>query len=181
MRPMNEMSGGCANYEWDMRNEFALIAADAEPAKTYSKGEPQAPNVPINKKLAVTLFPTSQVNFVVEPERRGKKAEEFAGLARLVVPKDGTYRVSTVIPLWVEIASGAGERVRSNKFEMQSKCEKIFKSAAFPLRAGTPYWLQLSASGERETFILITPEPIAANARAESRIILNGSCNLPSC
>jgi hypothetical protein len=177
---MNKMSGGCDNYQWDMQREFALIAVEAERVKTYSKGETQAPNIPLNKKLAVTLFPTGQVSFVVEPERKGKKAEEFAGLTRLAVPKDATYRVSTVIPVWIEIASESGERVRSNKFEMQSKCEKIFKSAAFPLRADTPYWLQMSASRERETFILITPEPASADIPAQSRVVLNRSCNLPS-
>lgn len=113
----------------------------------------------MNRKLALTLYPSNEVTFVVEPEKRGKKAEEFAGLAKVRVEQDGTYRFSTVIPYWVEIVSSDGKRIKSNKFEMQSECKKVFKSAAFPLKANTDYWLQMSASRAKDTAIIITKEP----------------------
>lgn len=158
-RPMNEMAGDCGDYQWHMQRELALADGEAFPALVYLEADDTAAPLELNRKLAVRLFPTNAVRFVVEPEKRGKKAEDFAGIAKVRVPQDGTYRFSTVIPYWVEIVTLDGKRVKSNKFEMQSKCEKVFKSAAFPLKANTDYWLQMSASRAKETAIIITKEP----------------------
>ena len=158
-RSMKEMRGDCDSYLWDMRNEFAVADGEAVPTRIFTSADGAATPVPLNRKLAISLYPTSDVRFVVEPEKRGKKADEFAGLAKVRVDQDGTYRFSTVIPYWVEIVSADGKRIKSNKFEMQSQCKKVFKSAAFPLKANTDYWLQMSASRDKDTAIIITKEP----------------------
>jgi hypothetical protein len=158
-RPMNEMAGGCGDYQWNMQREFAIADGDAIPAPVYIELDDAAAPVELDRKLAIALFPTNDVRFLVEPERRGKKTEEFAGIAKVRVAQDGTYRFSTVIPYWVEIVTLDGKRVKSNKFEMQSQCKKVFKSAAFPLKANTDYWLQMSASRAKETAIIVTKEP----------------------
>ena len=158
-RSMDAMRGDCADYEWDMRKEFVIADGETITSKVFSSADSEATPVSLNKKLAVSLYPTSDVRFVVEPEKRGKKADEFAGLARVRVDQAGTYRFSTVIPYWVEIVSSDGKRIKSNKFEMQSQCKKVFKSAAFPLQADTDYWLQMSASRDQNTAIIITKEP----------------------
>ncbi len=158
-RSMDAMRGDCGAYEWDMRNELAIADGEAIAAQVFSNADGAATPVSLDRKLAVSLYPTSEVRFVVEPEKRGKKAEEFAGLAKVRVDQEGTYRFSTVIPYWVEIVAADGKRIKSNKFEMQSQCKKVFKSAAFPLKANTDYWLQMSASRSKETAIIITKEP----------------------
>jgi hypothetical protein len=159
MPPMSEMRGGCDAYRWDMSRELALAVAPGEEVRVYNAAAANAEAAPLNKRLNVELFPTSSVRFVVEPEKRGKRADEFAGLLRFVVPEDGNYRVSTGSAVWVEIASADGKRVRAPTFEMQSSCDKVFKSAAFPLRANVAYWLQMSASKTQETHILLTRAP----------------------
>lgn len=158
-RPMNEMAGDCGDYQWNMQRELAIADGEAIPAAIYIEPDDAAAPLELDRKLALKLFPTNDVRFLVQPERRGKKAEEFAGIAKVRVPQDGTYRFSTVIPYWVEIVTLDGKRVKSNKFEMQSQCKKLFKSAAFPLKANTDYWLQMSASRNKETAIIVTKEP----------------------
>ncbi len=158
-RSMSNMRGDCGNYQWDMRNEFTIAAGEVLPTAVLTSADGAATPVPLNRKLAISLFPTNEVRFLVEPEKHGKKADEFAGLAKVRVDQNGTYRFSTVIPYWVEIASADGTRIKSNKFEMQSQCKKVFKSAAFPLKANTDYWLQLSASRDKNTAIIVTKEP----------------------
>lgn len=158
-RPVSEMGGGCGDYQWNMQRELSIADTEAIPAPVYIEPDEVAAPVELDRKLALALFPTNNVRFLVEPERRGKKPEEFAGIAKVRVPQDGTYRFSTAIPYWVEIVTLNGQRVKSNKFEMQSQCKKVFKSAAFPLKANTDYWLQMSASRARETAIIVTKEP----------------------
>ena len=158
-RPMSEMAGGCGDYQWNMQRELAIADGEAIPAPVYIEPDDAAAPLELDHKLGLVLFPTNDVRFLVEPERRGKKAEQFAGIAKVRVAQDGTYRFSTVIPYWVEIVTPNGKRVKSNKFEMQSQCKKVFKSAAFPLKANTDYWLQMSASRAKETAIIVTKEP----------------------
>ena len=158
-RSMNEMRGDCADYQWDMHNEFTIADGELIAAPVFSCANSAATPVSLNRKLAISLYPTNEVSFFVEPEKRGKKPEEFAGLAKVKVDQDGVYRFSTVVAYWVEIVSADGKRIKSNKFEMQSQCKKIFKSAAFPLKANTDYWLQMSASRNKDTVIIITKEP----------------------
>lgn len=158
-RPMNEMAGDCGDYQWNMQRELAIADGDAIPAAVYIEPDDAAAPLELDRKLGLALFPTNDVRFLVQPERRGKKAGEFAGIAKVRVPQDGTYRFSTVIPYWVELVTLDGKRVKSNKFEMQSQCKKVFKSAAFPLKANTDYWLQMSASRAKATAIIVTKEP----------------------
>lgn len=158
-RPMAEMAGDCGDYQWNMQRELALADAEAIPAPVYIEPDDVAAPIELDRKLTLALFPTNDVRFLVEPERRGKKAEEFAGIAKVRVAQDGTYRFSTVIAYWVEIVTLDGKRVKSNKFEMQSQCKKVFKSAAFPLKANTDYWLQMSASRAKVTAMIVTKEP----------------------
>ena len=153
------MEGGCEDYRMDMRRELALADSLGIPTLTYTNTNKDASAVSMNAKLDVSLYPGNEVQFVVEPEKRGKKADEYAGLIKVRVSHDWNYRFSTVNPVWVEIATGDGRRVRTNKFEMQAQCKKVFKSAAFPLKANTDYWLQMSASRDKDTSIIITPEP----------------------
>jgi hypothetical protein len=157
-RSMDAMRGGCGDYRLDLGQEFAIAQEPGERVSVYSRATDNAATVPMRKKLLVELFPTNSVVFVVEPERRGKKPEEHAGLVRLVVPEDGMYRISTGSAIWVELVSWDGKRVRSPKFEMQSQCERVFKVAAFPLKANTSYWLQMSASRTPATHIIVTPD-----------------------
>jgi hypothetical protein len=158
-RSMNDMRGDCGNYQWNMNVEFAIADSESLSATVFSIADSSTPPLALNRKLAISLYPTPEVRFIVAPEKRGKKAEDFAGLAKVRVNEDATYRFSTVIPYWVEIVSADGKRIKSNKFEMQSQCKKLFKSAAFPLKANTDYWLQISASRDRNTAIIITKEP----------------------
>jgi predicted secreted protein len=158
-RSMDAMRGDCDAYEWDMRHELAIADGEAIAVQVFSNAHSAATPVSLNKKLAVSLYPTNEVRFVVEPEKRGKKAEEFAGLAKVRVDQAGIYRFSTAHAYWVEIVAADGKRIKSNKFEMQSQCKKVFKSAAFPLQANTDYWLQMSASRTKDTAIIITKEP----------------------
>lgn len=158
-RSMGDMRGDCENYQWDMHNEFAIADGEVVPTNVFSNADSAATPVPLNRKLAISLYPTNDVRFLVEPEKRGKKADDFAGIMKVRVDQDGTYRFSTMIPYWVEIVSSDGKRVKSNKFEMQSQCKKVFKSAAFPLKGNADYWLQISASRSKDTAIIVTKEP----------------------
>lgn len=158
-RSMDDMRGGCDDYQWNMKEEFRIADEPGEPITAYSKVPSNAATAPINRKLEAELFPTGAVKFIVEPERRGKRPDEFAGLIRFVVPESGFYRVSTGTAFWVEVVDSDGNRIRAPKFEMQSQCNKVFKSAAFPLKANSSYWLQMSASRGKEVYLIITREP----------------------
>ena len=153
------MDGGCADYRMNMQREFSLAEGLGIPTLTFASASNGAGAVSTNTKLDVSLYPSNEVQFLVEPEKRGKKAEEFAGLVKVRVTHDWNYRVSTVIPVWIEIATADGRRIKTNNFEMQAQCKKVFKTAVFPLKANTEYWLQMSASREKDTAIIITPEP----------------------
>ena len=153
------MDGGCSDYRMNMKREFSLAEGLGIPTLTFTGANNGAGAVSTNTKLDVSLYPSNEMQFLIEPEKRGKKAEEFAGLVKVRVTHDWNYRVSTVIPVWIEIATADGRRIKTNNFEMQAQCKKVFKTAVFPLKANTDYWLQMSASREKDTAIIITPEP----------------------
>ena len=79
------MEGGCEDYRMDMRRELALADSLGIPTLTYTNTNNDTSAVSMNAKLDVSLYPSNEVQFLVEPEKRGKKADEFAGLVKVRV------------------------------------------------------------------------------------------------
>lgn len=125
-------------------------------------------------KLEVALRPLSEV-WLVGKERlseqtlgRGspmvnkpKSSENveniFGGFVRLIVPKDGMYRISADSTLWIEVIEGEKpiERVRITP---RLHCGRIQKSLGFPLKQERSYWLEMSGSKRPDVALLIAEE-----------------------
>lgn len=156
-RPMEEMKGGCDAYAWDLAREFSLWAQTPQ-AAAASPGANGAPSVAPNTRLQIALHPHASVTFAVTPEKDRGGADKFSGLIAFTPPADGLYRISASSGLWID-AVQEGAAVESAGFEMQTGCETIFKSVAFPLKGGTPAIIQLNGSKTPDAGLLITQWP----------------------
>lgn len=154
-RPMDQMHGGCDAFAWNLATEFHLWAGEAAMAKAGLNGA-DAPPVVAGKPIDVSLLPQPGIAFAAIPEQQRGGPDAFAGLVTFTPPAAGLWRVSASTGLWVD-AVVDGVLVKSAGFEMQTGCDKIFKSVAWDLPAGKPVVLQFSGSKPPAARILVTP------------------------
>jgi len=155
-RPMAEMHGDCGNYAWDLTAELAAWeGADTALAAALQPGE--APDAVPLSPLAIALRPQGEVRFAAPPGR-DSDGERFAGLLAFTATQDGNLRVSAGGPVWIDVVL-AGGLVKESGFEMQTQCERIFKSVAFPVTRGQRLLLQLSGSKTAAVRLLLSYAP----------------------
>lgn len=157
-RPMAEMHGGCDNYKIDIKSELQAWKTTA-PAPPAAVSGDTAPTIDIGKKLNLALAKHDAVKFLLLPEKTfpARAGASFAGLVKVAVPKDGTYRISLGEKLWVDVVDAAtSKRVIANQFEMQTECHQIFKVVDFPLKANKSYILQISSSRLPQAEVLVS-------------------------
>ncbi len=118
-------------------------------------------------KLEVALLPLSDVELMgkknqprqVDGEMMPSENAEnlFGGFIRLIVQRDGMYRISADSTLWIEVREGEKPLERI-KIAPRLHCGLIHKSLVFPLKREGSYWLELSSSKRPEAALLITEE-----------------------
>jgi len=144
-------SGG---WKQDMRSE--LTAWHATP-KAIDLAHFQG-QLPLGVRLDLTLQPNAELKFLIVPHHV-PKPDSFGGTPAFEVPKDGSYRVSSGVVVWLDVVETAtGQNVQSQSFEEQAKSD-LHKYVVFPLRAGVQYTLQISGSKTAAASVLITPAP----------------------
>ena len=147
-RPMHEMQGGCDNYRWDMRPEFSAVRQVALPLVAARSIRLEVPKLSPGRHYRVTLSPEAEVALPMPPQKSSADGSPlYGGLLQVEVAASGTYRLSSSGPLWFDMVPGESKRIlESSQFEMQTRCELIFKSVEFALESGIRYWIQLSSS-----------------------------------
>jgi len=151
-RPLNEMHGGCASFDMDVRTELRTMAGAHEARIAWpGRGEQPAMLMPM-RPVEIRLLPRDHVALTVPP----KRAAAYAGMVAFSVPEGGRYRISSGQPVRIEIVE-ENVPMEAAAFEMQTECPALFKVVVFPLKGGRLYWLELS-SDVRDVAILLTPD-----------------------
>lgn len=156
-RPMEEMKGDCANYNWDVSHELALWAAPAD-AVTASPAAADAPLIVFDKRQTVTLVPHAEAVFTVTPEKDRGGPDKFSGHVRIAIPAPGLYRVTASNGVWIDAVAG-GALVKSASFEMQTQCPSVFKVVAYAFPQAGEVLLQLNGSKTASVDIAVTAAP----------------------
>lgn len=156
-RPISEMHGDCDDFGWDLSAELAAWpgqpVAMAGSAAAEGAREAAAWAVP----LLVALRPQRDVSFAAPPGR-ASDGEGFAALLLLEIARDGIVRVSAGAPVWIDLVRD-GALIGESGFEMQTQCERIFKSVAFPVSAGERLVLQLSGAKSDALRLMLSYAP----------------------
>ena len=155
----------------------ALIGAmDGEGVRIEAVPKPESTLAvePGIHKLEVALRPLSEVELVgkenLSPETRqrddvmtantkqsGKVKSLFGGFIRLIIPKDGLYRISADAPIWIHVIDG-NQPIERVRIAPRLRCGRIHKSLGFPLQREKSYWLELSGSTRPDVALLVTEE-----------------------
>lgn len=152
-RPMTEMHGDCANYLTDVSRDLALWALPVE-ALAAGVAPMTATTAPLERRLRLALRPHSEVRFAAAPEQMRGAPDKFSGLVAIRTAEAGAYRLSASNGLWLDVVGPAG-RIPSRTFEMQTKCDQIFKTVTYDLPADTDLIIQLNGGATAEVDLLI--------------------------
>lgn len=152
-RPMTEMHGDCSNYLTDISGDLTLWAKAPTPIVAASTAA-EAPAAPLESRLRIALKPHPEVRFAAAPEQMRGTPEKFSGLIAVKVEAAGAYRVSASNGLWVDVVGPTG-LVPSRAFEMQTKCDRIFKTVTYDLPANALLIVQLNGGPAADVDLLI--------------------------
>jgi hypothetical protein len=152
-RPMSEMHGTCSEFKMNLKKE---LKAWQEPITQVKNGD----SMHLEKKLDLSLVPSTQVQFLAPPAKKfPMKTQSHGGLFKFKVPEDGVYRVAAGTRVWFDVVDvNAKTLVDEVEFEMQSKCDKIFKVVTFNLKQNAEYALQVDSSANDSTLFLVSKE-----------------------
>lgn len=152
-RPMSEMHGACGAFETNLASE--LKAWDQKEIN-LTQGADQ--KIPLGEKAKIQLSSEDKVKLVAPPEKSFPvKDSRYAGLLKFSVKEDGDYRVSLGAKLWLDVIPVRTKKpLEAVSFEMQTKCDKIFKTVLFKLEKNQEYFVQLSSSKAPEVDLLIS-------------------------
>lgn len=148
---------GCIDFKWDVRQERALFA---QPPLEASAGTDlkSAPALTPGHLYRLRLSPQAGVKFEVTPAKSAGTTDAFAGMAVLKVPKDGSYRVSLEIPLWIDVVSN-GALLEAKDYQGQPGCNAPHKIVVFDLAHAQPLVLQMSRASSEAVMLTLTPVP----------------------
>ncbi|MBI4204820.1 MAG: hypothetical protein HY527_07320 [Betaproteobacteria bacterium] len=103
--------------------------------------------LPVNKVVVTKLHTMDRVEFVLGPEKRHGKPQDAGGLLALTPPVTGKYVLGTVSRAWIDVVDPEQNRFAVAKpYQWVDFCGRRMKAGIFDLRAGTRYWIQMSAS-----------------------------------
>ncbi len=153
-REFNDMTGGCDNYGWNMKAEFAIAKAEPVQIRAAAKNEALV-EMKLDVNNDVTLHPARAVTFAMPPERDRSGPATFSGLAAFKIPEAGVYRISSSDNNWMDVVRGT-QRVASAAFEQQSACKILNKSVAYRLNAGDSLILQINGNPQPFTTVIVT-------------------------
>lgn len=152
-RPMAEMHGDCANYLTNIGPDLALWGRPFE-SVTASAESAKAATAPLERRLRLSLKPHPQVRFPAPPEQMRGAADKFSGLIAITTNTAGAYRLSASNGLWLDVVGPEGV-IASRTFEMQTKCDRIFKTVTYDLPANTSLIVQLNGGSTPEVDLLV--------------------------
>ena len=150
-RPMSEMHGNCSSYKTNLAREFSLW-------KNNASGQNVDKPLEFSKKMSLLLAKQADLKFVVPPEKAFPiKGHSYGGLFQLTSPKNGILRISSGSKAWFDLIDNSTKQiVQSSEFEMQTNCDKIFKTVSFQLKNQNNYTLQVSSSKDPTAVFLLT-------------------------
>lgn len=152
-RPMTEMRGDCSNYLTDIQSDLVLWERPADSAPA-SADFAKVATASLDRRLRVSLKPHPEVRFAAPPEQMRGAADKFSGLIAVTTAAAGAYRLSASNGLWLDVVGPEGV-IASRTFEMQTKCDRIFKTVTYDLPANTSLIVQLNGSSVPEVDLLV--------------------------
>src|SRR5262249_23166194 len=133
---------------WGMKATTVTSAHNADEAKMHL--------LPVGSRAQLKLAQKDTVKLPVTPGGAPQPKEYiYAGLAGVMIPKDGTYRVITGEGMRIDIVSD-NAIVKSTDFGKGIACDG--KHVDFPLKAGMTM-LQLAGAPYDSVDVLIVPAP----------------------
>ena len=141
----------CAAFKWNVAQERALFAGAPERlAAGPDRGS--APQLLPDHLYGLSLLPQERISLSVPLGRKAQFDGAFGGLARLHVPRAGTYRIALDQPGWIDVVGEHGV-IPSSDFAGGSACNAPHKLVQFELPAGE---LLLQLSGVATAAIKLT-------------------------
>ncbi len=147
----------CPGFNWDISAEHALFMS-APLAVTAGKEAGGAPALAPGRLMQLQLAPVAAVTFAAPPAHKAWSAESYAGLAKLSVPRTGTYRISVNQNVWIDVVT-QGRLIPAVDYEGSRSCDAPHKIVTFRLTAGKPLVLQLSSATQAAVRVALTPAP----------------------
>jgi hypothetical protein len=142
---------GCDKFKWPVEKERALLTS----AKPVAPGGDVAQ--PLAAGVKLPLVPIADSKLPMEPSRKPKMAESYAGFIRYAaLPRAGTYRVTLSEGAWIDVVQD-GQEVKSIAHTGAMACDGIRKSVKFDL-AASPFIIEISGTEVREIAIAVTPD-----------------------
>jgi hypothetical protein len=146
----------CIDFKWDVRQERALFAQTPVEASAGTDLK-SAPALTPGHLYRLKLNPQAGVKFEATPAKTAG-ADAFAGIAVLKIPKDGSYRVSLEIPLWIDVVSN-GALIEAKDYQGQPNCNAPHKIVVFDLARAQSLVLQMSRAASDAVMLTLTPVP----------------------
>ncbi|MGE0631915.1 MAG: hypothetical protein AB7O96_05880 [Pseudobdellovibrionaceae bacterium] len=153
-RPMDEMHSDCSAYSVPLKSEFELWKKQSRSLQQEDK----TAQASIGEKLNLKLVKQTDLQLPSPPEKSFAKGDlRFAGFFPLSIKEPGDYRVSIGSKVWLDIVSAKTKKtIEATSFEMQTKCDSIFKTVLFKLDKNEEYFVQISSSKNPEVDLVIT-------------------------
>jgi hypothetical protein len=140
----------CAGFSWNVSRERALFAA-APQSIAAGRELKSTPLLAPDRLYELQLGEQGQVRMLLAPGRKSvgdagyDGRARYAGLARLQLPRAGSYRISIDQPAWVDVLAD-GKTLDSSGFQGRPGCVAPHKIVQFALPAGPQLVLQFSAA-----------------------------------
>jgi hypothetical protein len=150
----------CAGFSWNVARERALFAA-APQSIAAGRELKSAPLLAPDRLYELQLGEQGQVSMPVAPGRKSvgdagyNGVARYAGVARLQLPRGGSYRISLDQPAWIDVLAD-GKMLDSSGFQGRAGCLAPHKMVQFALPAGPELVLQFSAATVPHLRVTIT-------------------------
>lgn len=115
-----------------------------------------AAELTVGQAATATLLRTSDLHYVVRPEKPGGSVS-YGGLFRFAVKESGAYRVALGSGAWIDVLKGK-TAIESIAHGHGPECSDIRKMVDFSLKPGR-YVLQIAANGGDSLPLLIARAP----------------------
>jgi hypothetical protein len=150
----------CAGFSWNMARERALFAAAPQSIAAGRELKSTLLLTP-DRLYELQLGEQGQVSMPLAPGRKSvgdagyDGQARYAGLARLQLPRAGSYRISLDQPAWIDVLAD-GKMLDSSGFQGRPGCLAPHKIVQFALPAGPQLLLQFSAATVPRLRVTIT-------------------------
>jgi hypothetical protein len=144
----------CAKFSWNIARERALFGTSPE-SLGAGHDAMSTPLLAPDRLYELQLGPQRQIVLPLPPGKKTSNDGAYAGLARLRVPRPGSYRISVDQPSWIDVVAD-GKMIDSADFQGRSGCLAPHKIVQYSLPAGQELLLQLSGAASPRLRLTIT-------------------------